>query len=60
MYKCPNRKCINYKQICDGINDCADRTDEKGCKAEAFGYKIALAGTKNKHEGRIEIKGIFF
>ncbi|KAK4878723.1 hypothetical protein RN001_011229 [Aquatica leii] len=56
LHKCPNHKCISYKQICDGVNDCGDRTDEKGCSAQAFGYAIALAGGGDKHEGRIEIE----
>lgn len=56
-FVCNNKKCINHNQVCDGINDCDDRIDEKNCKAEDIGYQIKLSGSKNKYEGRIEVTG---
>ncbi|KAF5284904.1 hypothetical protein FQA39_LY16859 [Lamprigera yunnana] len=56
LYKCPNQKCIANKQVCDGVNDCGDRADEKGCSADKLGYEISLVGGENKDEGRIQIK----
>lgn len=28
---CDSDRCINKTQVCDGINDCADGTDEDNC-----------------------------
>jgi len=56
MYICNNRKCINQTKVCDGKNDCNDRSDENICTAENFDYNIRLAGTNNSYEGRIEVK----
>ncbi|KAL6449112.1 hypothetical protein ACFW04_000663 [Cataglyphis niger] len=56
MYICNNHKCINQTQVCDGKNDCDDRSDENVCTAENLGYDIRLAGANNSYEGRIEVK----
>ncbi|KAJ3652129.1 hypothetical protein Zmor_018121 [Zophobas morio] len=55
MYICNNKKCIDRKKICDGHDDCGDRMDEKGCKAQDFNYSIRLTGSRNKNEGLIEV-----
>ncbi|XP_014478092.1 PREDICTED: uncharacterized protein LOC106746246 isoform X2 [Dinoponera quadriceps] len=56
MYICNNRKCINQSQVCNGKNDCNDRSDESICTAENLDYEIRLAGTNSSHEGRVEVK----
>ncbi|CAL7933954.1 unnamed protein product [Xylocopa violacea] len=56
MFVCENKKCVNQSQVCNGKNDCNDRSDEKMCTAENLDYDIRLAGSDNKHEGRIEVK----
>jgi hypothetical protein len=43
--------------VCDGTNDCGDRTDEKNCSANALNFEIRLAGSENVHEGRVEVRG---
>ncbi|XP_054002582.1 uncharacterized protein LOC128889196 isoform X3 [Hylaeus anthracinus] len=55
-FVCDNRKCINQTQVCNGKNDCLDRSDESICTVENLDYEIRLAGTENKHEGRVEVK----
>ncbi|CAK9820681.1 Prss12 [Anthophora plagiata] len=56
MFVCGNRKCINQTQVCNGKNDCNDRSDENICTVENLDYDIRLAGSDDKHEGRIEVK----
>ncbi|XP_015191628.1 PREDICTED: uncharacterized protein LOC107074585 isoform X3 [Polistes dominula] len=56
MFICENRKCINHTLVCNGKNDCNDRTDENICTVENLDYAIRLAGSDNLDEGRIEVK----
>lgn len=57
MFMCENQKCINKSLVCDGKNNCGDRTDEI-CDLENLGYEIRLGGSNNTEEGRLEVKGI--
>ncbi|XP_012249478.1 uncharacterized protein LOC100742970 isoform X2 [Bombus impatiens] len=56
MFVCENRKCINKTQVCNGKNDCNDRSDERICTVENLDYQIRLAGSENDYEGRVEVK----
>ncbi|XP_069680100.1 uncharacterized protein teq isoform X2 [Periplaneta americana] len=53
---CDNDKCVNASLVCNGRNDCGDRSDEKNCTVEYLDYDIRLAGSNVSHEGRIEVK----
>lgn len=55
-FVCGNRKCIDQIQVCNGKNDCNDRSDESICTVENLDYAIRLAGSDNVYEGRVEVK----
>lgn len=60
MFVCNNQKCVNQSRVCDGKNDCGDRSDENVCTAQNLDYAIRLAGSNSSNEGRVEVKGMWY
>lgn len=58
LFNCPNSKCVPYSKLCDGQDDCGDRTDEKHCSAHVLGYSVRLSGSPKPNEGRIEVTAL--
>ena len=42
FYRCNNKRCIEYKQVCDLVDDCGDMSDEINC-----GNNMICEDTKN-------------
>ncbi|KAL9908665.1 tequila isoform 2-T2 [Glossina fuscipes fuscipes] len=53
-FDCGNGKCVQNHEICNGVNNCGNRQDEKHC--EHLGYEVRLTGGESSHMGRVEVK----
>ncbi|XP_046390189.1 uncharacterized protein LOC124158856 [Ischnura elegans] len=56
MFHCKNGTCIDSSKVCNGVNDCGDRSDEVNCSSADLGFSVRLTGGKASHEGRVEVQ----
>lgn len=48
QYQCKNKQCIHPSQLCNGENDCGDKTDELDCSSyQCLSTQFKCAGTAN-------------
>lgn len=55
-FECSNGKCLNQTSVCNGKDDCGDRSDEVVCQSQ-LDFQIRLVGSNKTNEGRVEVKG---
>ena len=47
QYRCDLNSCILNTYVCDGIDDCFDKSDENNCKVPLTSYTLACADNMN-------------
>ena len=48
FFQCNNSKCVEYKQVCDLIDDCGDMSDEENCVNQMI-CKDSLNSSKHQY-----------
>ena len=54
LFSCANGECIHKVFICNGISDCADKSDEYQCSE----YKVEPFSIIKYHQGSILVKHV--
>ncbi|BES87727.1 serine protease [Nesidiocoris tenuis] len=58
LFVCDNGKCLSSSSLCNGKDECGDKSDEKNCSWLEQGIQLKLVDGNSKSEGTIEVKAL--
>uniref|UniRef100_A0A0A9YIK1 Neurotrypsin n=1 Tax=Lygus hesperus TaxID=30085 RepID=A0A0A9YIK1_LYGHE len=58
LFVCDNGKCLGSSSLCNGRDECGDKSDEKNCSWLEQGIQLKLIAGASKTEGVIQVKAL--